>query len=76
MWIVKLFMGIGFKIKLYAAAALGLVAIAVTIYSKGKTAEKNARLKSRLEGMKNAQKVEKEIENADRDTVIDINSKP
>ena len=68
-------LGIPAKVKLYAVAVLGFLAILATVYSKGKTAEKNKRLKDRLEGMKNAQKIKKEVSNADRDTVIDINSK-
>ena len=76
MWIVKLFLGLGAKLKLYAAGALGLLAIAATIYSKGKTAEKNKRLSARLAAINEANKIKKEIDNADRDTVVDINSKP
>ena len=76
MWIVKLFLGLGGKIKLYASGALGLMAIAATIYSKGKTAEKNKRLSARLAAIKESNEIKKEVANADRDTVVDINSKP
>ena len=53
-------------------AFFGSVAVA---FFKGKGSEKAKQTEARLKGMKNAQKVEKEIDDADRDTVIDINSK-
>ena len=57
---------------------LGIVAFFGSVgvaYFKGGKSEKNKQIVRRMEGMKSAQKTEKEIDNADRDTVIDINSK-
>ena len=54
---------------------VGFFGSLVVVYFKGKGAEKAKQVKSRLDGIKEAQKVEKEIDDADRDTVIDINSK-
>ena len=69
-----------FKAKLYALIAALFAGIMGVIYaignSSGKAKERDKVLNGRIDGMKEAQKVEKEIDDADRDTVIDINSKP
>ena len=72
---LKLILGIGLKAKLYAAAVAGFAVMLGLAVLKGQSMQEQKNLKRRLDGMKNAQKVEKEIEDADRDTVIDINSK-
>lgn len=41
----------------------------------GGRANEGKHTKARLDGMKKAQETEKEVSNADRDTVVDINSK-
>ena len=63
------------KLKLSAIFALIGAGLVAAIYVMGGKAEKNKTTAARLKGMKEAQKVEKEIDDADRDTVIDINSK-
>ena len=63
------------KLKLYAVFALIGAGLVAAVYMMGSKAEKNKTTAARLKGMKEAQKVEKEIDDADRDTVVDINSK-
>lgn len=55
---------------------LGFFASVGIAYFKGGSAEKGKQIKRRLEGMKEAQKIEKEIDDADKDTVVDINTRP
>jgi len=68
---IGFFLGIHAKLKMYAVAVLGFLAILATVYSKGKTAEKNKRLKERLEGMKRKQEVVKDVEAHTDDELLD-----
>lgn len=63
------------KLKLYAIFALIGAGLVAAIYVMGGKAEKNKTTAARLKGMKKAQQTEREIDDADRDTIIDINSR-
>ena len=68
-----------FKLRLYALISALFAGLMSVVYvfgnSTGKAKERDKRLKGRIEGMKQADKIEGEIDDADRDTVIDINSR-
>lgn len=54
---------------------LGFFASVGIAYFKGGKAKEAKQTEARLKGMKEAQKVAKEIDDADRDTIVDINTK-
>jgi hypothetical protein len=58
------------KLKLYAAFALIGAGLVAAIYVMGGKSEKNKRMKSRLDGMKNKQEVENEVDNRNDDELI------
>lgn len=59
----------------YLAGAVGIIGAWFFAESRGKKKEQAKRTEERLAGINNAQKIKKEVDDADRDTVIDINSK-
>lgn len=68
---LKFFLGIGLKIKLYAAAAAAALVGAGLLILKGQSIQKNKRMKERLEGMKKKQEVQKDVQSHTDDELID-----
>jgi len=60
----------------WLAGFAGIVAAFFAIRQSGKKAERERRANERFDGIKQAQKIEKEVENADRKDIIDLNAKP
>ena len=59
----------------YIATALGIAGAFLWVFIAGGKREKNKRVNERLDGIKAAQEVEKEIADADKSTVVDINTR-
>ena len=57
-------------------AALAFFGYGAVKKREGRKVERNKRNEERLDAIKQHQKTEKEIANAGRDSVLDINSKP
>jgi hypothetical protein len=64
------------KLKLYAVAVvLGMLGV-FGLIRKGRSIERDKRMADRLKAMQEKSKIEKDVNNADRDSVIDINTRP
>lgn len=78
-FLFKFIAGVGLKAKLYAAAFVGFLALLATAWAKGHSAAtqraENANMKRRLDAIKEKQKIEKDISNADKDDIVDINTR-
>lgn len=59
-----------------ATIAVAVIAAVGWGFIKGKSAAREKAVKRRLASIEQAQKIEKEMDNADRDTVVDINTRP
>ena len=60
----------------YLAGLIALVGGFFMAKQAGKTAERNKRTADRLKAMQEKSKIEKDVSNADRDSVIDANTRP